>query len=143
MPLPQGLTTKKHPAVELFMYTAFMVTTPIFLIWFFTIVMREYTKYSEELIHCQALALTGVIMIVFVGILILLEVFKEPVRIGINRLKEFFSSARSGLWRTAFHYYWEDIKENGINLLLYLVFVVNNVLMVVEGVRQFIQLTQK
>ena len=140
MALPKGLTTRKHPFVELFMYTAFMVTTPAFLIWFFTIVMKEYTKYSDELIYCQAVALTGMIMISFVGIMVLLDVYTEHFMIVINRIKEFISSARSGLWRTAFHYYWEDIKENGINLLLYLVFVTNNVLMVVYGIQQFIQI---
>ena len=143
MALPEGLTTKRHQGVELFMYIAFMVTTPIFLIWFFTIVMKEYTKYSPELIHCQALALTGIIMIAFVGIMILLDIFTEPFKIVVNRIAEFISSARSGLWRTAFRYYWEDIKENGINLLLYLVFVVNNILMAVYGIQQFLQITQK
>ena len=140
MALPKGLTTRKHPVVELFMYTAFMTTTPAFLIWFFTIVMKEYTKYSDPLIHCQALTLTGVIMIVFVGIMILLDIFKEPFMIVVNRMNDFIGYARSGLWRTAFHYYWEDIKENGINLLLYLVFVANNVLMVVYGIQLFIQI---
>ena len=143
MALPKGLTTRKHPFVELFMYTAFMTTTPAFLIWFFTIVMKEYTKYSDALIYCQSLTLTGVIMIVFVGIMILLDIYTEPFRIVINRIKDFIGYARSGLWRTAFHNYWEDIKENGINLLLYLVFVANNVLMVVYGIQQFIQITQK
>ena len=133
----EGLSKKKHPFVELFVATFFMLAVPFTIYIFFSSAMKLLTHYSPSLIACQSEAFAGLIGTAFAMMLIFSDFLNEPFKVVINRWWELFDNIRYGLWGVGLRCYLRNIWEHGIHFWWYLALTGFEVFLIVDGLKKF------
>ena len=69
------------------------------------------------------------------------SLYREPIRVVIERWHELFGYLKCSLWGEGFRSYLQNIKENGINLFVFLCLTGIQVYLLVDGVQRFFNIT--
>ena len=139
--MDNGLTKKKHPYLTLLVAIIAMLIFPYCIFKLLSAVMKEYSTYSDALIFAQAESLTGLCSTVWALSWIQIGLYREPVRVVIERWHEFIGYIKCGLWGEGFRSYLQNIKENGINLVMFLCLTAFQVYLLVDGLQRFFNIT--
>lgn len=139
--MDNGFTRKKHPIAELLIVTFFMLALPKVIFNITSALLRDFTNNSSDLVFAQAEAFAGIIGSVFSITLYMTGFLLEPFMKVAARWYDLIGYLQFGLFKLGFRSYFRRLREDGINLWLYIALMCFEVFLAIDGFRRFFVLT--